>query len=209
MRRSFLLGGLLLLAVAGVLLTGALVLFITPPTFESVARVALKATDTGAGAGGAAVQPTADSLIEQLQSPVLLQTVITNLDLSAKWGARFKLGPFPPDVTEKLFRAQLTVKRARESVIDVRVTSEDPAEAAEIANALVGALAHALTPVRPAGQVVAGPNLSLPPISILVKAVPNLRPVRPHPFVKMLVPLAGLVVGLLGVLILFLGVSRE
>ncbi len=207
MKRMFSLSGFGLLALSGVLLTGGLVMFITPQTYESVARVTLRTTTTnvvGAHDGDRSTE-SVESAVAGLRSTATLHTVITNLDLRQKWGARFKLEPLALDMTEKLLRTQLTVKGARESVIEVRAQSEDAAEAAEIANALVEAYQLSRVPGGAKARVVEIADSSL---IILEKAVPNLRPVRPHPFVKMLVPFAGLLIGLLGVILLLIGVFQ-
>lgn len=129
-----------------VTITTALVTFILPPTYASTARISVQ-RDTpdiegvNLGQGGGQTYSMYDfafwiqTEFEKIQSKVILYQVISNLDLQIKWGEKYKLGSLPMDQTYKFLKAQIDVSQTpRTSLIEIKAFSEDPNEAAAIAN---------------------------------------------------------------------------
>lgn len=129
-----------------VTITTALVTFILPPTYASTARISVQ-RDTpdiegvNLGQGGGQTYSAYDfafwiqTEFEKIQSKVILYQVISNLDLQIKWGEKYKLGSLPMDQTYKFLKAQIDVSQTpRTSLIEIKAYSEDPNEAAAIAN---------------------------------------------------------------------------
>jgi uncharacterized protein involved in exopolysaccharide biosynthesis len=54
----------------------------------------------------------------------------------------------------------------------------------------------------PGGKALDGESQKTASVEIIDRAEPNLRPVKPHPLMKILVPAAGLLAGVLGVVLL-------
>ncbi len=135
-RKTVILAVFLLVAI-----TTTLVTFILPPTYASTARISVQkdATDIStmnntpsySGFDPYWVQTE----FEKIQSKLILYDVITNLDLSRKWGEKFKQGELRTDDTYKILKGQIDVNQSRNtSLIEIKVFSEDANEAAVIAN---------------------------------------------------------------------------
>jgi succinoglycan biosynthesis transport protein ExoP len=135
-RKTVILAVFLLVAI-----TTTLVTFILPPTYASMARISVQkdATDIQ----GMNNTPTYSGFdpywvqteFEKIQSKLILYEVITNLDLGRKWGEKFKEPELKTDITFKLLKRQIDVSQSRNtSLIEIKVFSEDPNEAAIIAN---------------------------------------------------------------------------
>jgi succinoglycan biosynthesis transport protein ExoP len=129
-----------------VTITTALVTFILPPTYKSMARISVQ-RDTpdiegiNLGQGGGQTYSAYDfafwiqTEFEKIQSKVILYQVISNLDLQIKWGEKYKLGSLPMDRTYQFLKDQIVVSQTpRTSLIEIGAYSEDPNEAAAIAN---------------------------------------------------------------------------
>jgi uncharacterized protein involved in exopolysaccharide biosynthesis len=135
-RKTVILAVFLLVAI-----TTTLVTFILPPTFASTVRISVEkdATDIS-GLDGQRASFGFDpywiqTQFEKLTSKMLLHQVITNLDLSRKWGEKYKEGELRLDTTYGLLKRATSVNQSRNtSLIEIRVDSDDPVEAAVIAN---------------------------------------------------------------------------
>ena len=105
---------------------------------------------------------------ESIQSDAVLGKVIDNLDLTHAWGKQLaKDGPLKPADAMALLKARIDLRPVRgTSLIEIRVFSQDRAEAARLANAI----ADTYRDYR-SGAVL---------VEIVHKAVPGLRPVRPN-----------------------------
>lgn len=211
MKNALQLGGIGLLALSAILLTTGLIQFIIPPTFESVVRIYLPNPATN-NFDAYWLQTE----MEKLQSRMVLYQVITNLDLNRKWGKKFKEGQLPTELTYKLLKSQLEVSQHRSTTIfEIHVRNEDPTEAAIVANEIAKAYRDQRISrekeIQTAGEKekIEFAIIKDYPVEILDPAEPNLRPVRPHPLIKILVPAAGLIAGVLGVVLLMLAVMRK
>ena len=129
----------------GVLLAAAgLILFTLPSSYEAAVR--LKASkdlpDVSIMANPAPFDPYwIQDQFETLQSKTILFRVITNLNLTRKWSEKFKK-PEPLRIEEAYvqLKKQIDVRQTRStSLIEVHVRSEDPLEAAAIANEIASA----------------------------------------------------------------------
>jgi capsular polysaccharide biosynthesis protein len=113
------------------LLWGTMVLLVVPRKFESTAKLLMRS----------ALPPnpgwSVESDIERLQSRPMLYQVITNLDLARRWGERYKEGALRMDTTYALLHAHLDIQRLTNSnIVEIHARSDDPNEAAAIANAV-------------------------------------------------------------------------
>jgi uncharacterized protein involved in exopolysaccharide biosynthesis len=159
---------------------------------------------------------------EVIQSEGILGRVLDRLELNKEWGKKFAGGDrLKTSETMTLLKGRVDVRPVpNTSIIDIRSYSEQPEEAAKVANAMaeayrdhinspesaaatardaraemIGLPAPASKPVRPdsAASMSNGPW-----VEILDHAVPGYRPVRPNkPLNIALGVLLGLVLGLL------------
>lgn len=135
-RKTVILAVFLLVAI-----TTTLVTFILPPTYASTVRISVEkdATDIS-GLDGQRASFGFDpywiqTQFEKLTSKMLLHQVITNLDLSRKWGEKYKEGELRLDTTYGLLKRATSVNQSRNtSLIEIKVDNDDPIEAAVIAN---------------------------------------------------------------------------
>jgi len=286
MKKVLTVGGIGLLTLSALLLLGGLIQFIVPPVYESVARVADDMEDIRSKLGMSGAFPGAGET-ERLQSKSVLYQVITNLDLNRRWGEKFKEDTLGTELTYAMLKGRLKIRQSPDSgIIEIRVQSDDPAEAAAIANAIarvrleqrsawlrevslrgIEALnsedqtmaAKIQTLEEQLKKLEAKVNLAVdapqPPRlekgdphvesiklkreldvlkilreklmtrleeervqSLMIKdrngllidtAEPNFRPIMPHPVMKVLVPIAGLLAGVTGVVLLLLGIMRK
>ena len=165
MRKAFLLvpGILLLLVGVAVPLLTVPVVFILPPKYAATARI-----DPGV------TEPSAQGTeIVKIQSGAVLSQVISNLNLSAKWGEKYREGALPLSVTEAILRRDLSVRLQRgTSLVEIKVESDSPEEAASIANQIVEVYQASPFSSRGADRKSA--------IQIVDKAQPAFRPTRPN-----------------------------
>jgi len=128
--------------VLGVLLTVAgLILLILPRSYEAAVRLkAIKdLPDVGILGSPAAFDPYwLQDQFEILQSKAILFRVNTNLNLTRKWSEKLKkTEPLRIEEAYVQLKKQIDVRQSRStSLIEIRVRSEDPLEAAAIANGI-------------------------------------------------------------------------
>jgi len=133
-RKTVILAVFLLVAI-----TTTLVTFILPESFSSTVRMKVE-KDVGGGFEGRNVTPGFDPYwvqteFETIQSKLILNQVITNLNLNKKWAEKMKVDEFPTDLTYSILKRMTDVRQSRNtSLIEVRVIGEDRNEAAVIAN---------------------------------------------------------------------------
>jgi capsular exopolysaccharide synthesis family protein len=139
-RKTVILAVFLLVAITTTLFT-----FILPPTYASSTRISVQKDSTdiaGVGVNGMS-SPIYGSFdpywiqteFEKIQSKMILYPVISNLDLTVEWGKRYKEGALPLDMTYKILRREVDVTQSRNtSLIEIKAFSQDPNEAAAIAN---------------------------------------------------------------------------
>jgi capsular polysaccharide biosynthesis protein len=163
-------GVFLLVVTASTLIT-----FILPESYASTARVLVRQA-----AGEASQKATSpDSLgpydpyflqtqMELIQSQLVLGRVINDLDLNEAWGKKTANGaPLEPSLTLTLLRSRLEIRTVRNtSLIEIRAFSDQPAEAARLANAIA--------------QSYQAYRSHIASTETVDYAVPGLRPVRPN-----------------------------
>ena len=185
-----------------VVITTTLVTFILPESFVSQARIALRpnatnpAGTTGLPGASAILDPrSVQTECEVIRSEGILGKVIEDLDLNKEWGKKYADGDWlKTSETMALLRGRLDLRPVpNTSIIEIRIYSEKPEEAAKVANALAEAYRDHSTHADPATSMSNAPR-----IEILDHAVPGFRPVRPNkPLNITLGVLIGLVLGLL------------
>jgi capsular polysaccharide biosynthesis protein/tRNA A-37 threonylcarbamoyl transferase component Bud32 len=169
-------------------------------SFASTTRIMLR-PNTTAAAGYATAPGVTGSYdpyliqteFEVIQSALVLSPVIQNLDLANEWNNRYGRGQRLTDANLlTLLKGRISLHPVRNAnVIEITVFDERPEEAANIANGIVDAFLNHLSQVEAAGAVDSGLRLT-----IIDRAVPGLRPVRPNkPLNIALGSLAGLVFG--------------
>jgi len=135
-RKAVILAVFLLVAI-----TTTLVTFILPPKFASTARISVqKDAPDIRGIENSQIYNQFDPFwvqteFEKIQSKSILYSVISNLDLHVEWGKKYKEGPLRLDTTYKLLKNNIEVDQSRgTSLIEIKAFSDDPNEAAAIAN---------------------------------------------------------------------------
>ena len=134
-RKTVILAVFLLVAI-----TTTLVTFVLPPKYASMVRIAVEkdATDidTLGPRSAAGFDPFwVQTQFEKIQSKLVLYQVISNLNLTKRWGEKYKEGDLPVPLAYNLLKRDLSVSQARNtSLIEIKVESDTPEEAAEIAN---------------------------------------------------------------------------
>lgn len=136
-RKTVILAVFLLVAI-----TTTAVTYLLPKSYNSTVRIRVEkdATDVEEMMGRQVVQSFDPYWIqtefEVIQSRMILDKVIENLDLSRKWGKRYGEDlVLKPKETYDLLRQDLNVRQYRNtSLIEIEVFSRDPQEAADIAN---------------------------------------------------------------------------
>src|SRR6185436_4341362 len=130
-----------------VVITATLVTFILPESFSSTARIRIERDQSDIS--GMAERPFAGSYdpyfiqteFEVIQSEVILGQVVRDLDLNKEWGKKFANGEMLKTTeTMGLLKSRMDLRPVRNtSLIEIRVHSDRPEEAARIANAIATA----------------------------------------------------------------------
>ncbi len=130
-----------------VVITATLVTFILPESFSSTARIKIERDQSDIS--GMAERQFAGSYdpyfiqteFEVIQSEVILGQVITDLDLNKEWGKKFANGEtLKTTETMALLKGRMDLRPVRNtSLIEIRVFSDRPDEAAKVANAVARA----------------------------------------------------------------------
>ena len=125
-----------------VTITTTVVTFFLPKKYSSAVRMKVEKDTTdiptlGQQASFGSFDPYwVQTEFEKIQSKLILYPVITNLNLSRKWAAKFKEeGELRTDITYLILKGSINVQQERNtSLIEIEAESEDPTEAALIAN---------------------------------------------------------------------------
>jgi serine/threonine protein kinase len=161
----------------------ALVLsLILPKTYASTARILLRVQLNGPMTYDPYFLQTE---FEKLKSAHLLGRVAASLNLAARWGEKYNQGtPLSENAVVRRLQDSLEVRNSRNTgLIEVRVYSDSPNEAAEIANRI----AESYLPLAPARGA-----------SFIEQATRSTRPVRPNLPLNILIgALAGVIAGVL------------
>jgi len=165
MRKPLLLVAVIILLLGACLVPPGVIALtlILPSTWASTARLMPQATHPAAIA----------TEIERIQSRIVLDEVITNLNLTRKWGEKFKEEkPLPTELTYQLLRRSVRVLQLRNSLIAITVSGDDKDEAALIANRIAEVYRN---------TALAETNSTIARVAQIIDlAVPGLRPVRPN-----------------------------
>lgn len=166
------------LTFISVTVVGTLVTFILPESFASVARIRIAWTkpltetaEQSRPESGSDYERLVQTECEVIQSETILNQVVDALDLNTEWGKRFFDG-LKLKSAESLFllKRRLEVRSAqRANVVEIRVFSENPREAATIANTIASIYVASLS------ESANGPKGT-----IIDSAVPSLKPARPN-----------------------------
>ena len=147
--------------------------------------------------------------IEKLQSPLVLGQVITNLNLGQRWRATTKTSEkLAEDSTFQMLKQRLNVRPTRGTrLIEVQVRSQDPGEAAQIANAIAEVYREMNMPEElkkklAEGQKLTPAELGRSQVQIVDSAKPPLRLISPEPLVGFLNLVPGFCLGIGGLVML-------
>jgi polysaccharide biosynthesis transport protein len=131
-----------------VVITATLVTFILPESFSSTTKIKIERDQTDVasmserGGGIPGYDPYfIQTEFELIQSELILGKVITDLELNKEWGKKYAGGErLKTPETIALLKSRLDLRPVRNtSLIEIRVYSEKPDEAAKIANAIAQA----------------------------------------------------------------------
>ncbi len=126
-----------------VVMTATVVTFILPESYASTVRIKVEGdvSDISGLGGDRPMMRSYDPYLlqtefEVIQSQAVLPKVIENLKLNEKWAKRYNAeGKLKTDETLLLLKRHIEVRQSRNtSLIEIRVLSETPQEAADIAN---------------------------------------------------------------------------
>lgn len=127
-----------------VVITATLVTFILPPSYASTARIKIEREGSDIQELGQPITASAydpyfiQTEFEVIQSEVILERVIENMELTARWGKRF--GPMTQQDAMRYLRRLISLEPVRNtSLIEIQVFNESPQEAADLANAIAEA----------------------------------------------------------------------
>ncbi len=164
-------------------LSSVLITFVLPESYESTARIKVDADNP----------PYVN--LELLQSRVVLEPVIATLNLNQAWGKRYLKGEqLQTEESYKLLQNRLSLVPIRNTkLINVSVTSEDPREAALIANAVAENYQDYFKRATANTNLETAANLT---VQIIERAEPSQVPSRPHKPANMITgAFCGLVLG--------------
>ena len=142
------LSGLALLGIGLVLIVLGVHIAVGPTIYQSTARIRIDRdeNDISGLREPRAQQPGYDPYFiqtefELLQSEMVLGRVIDNFDLNTEWGKKYANGDrLKTAETIALLKARMDLRPVRNtSLVEIRVSSEKPDEAARIANAIAEA----------------------------------------------------------------------
>lgn len=127
-----------------VVLTSLLVTYMMPQRYASVALIKVERDISDIrGLADPTYNPGYDPYFietefQVINAEVILTNVVNDLNLMAKWGAKYAGGePLKMQEALMLLRNRMDLRpRRNTSIIEIRVVSEDPQEAADIANAV-------------------------------------------------------------------------
>jgi uncharacterized protein involved in exopolysaccharide biosynthesis len=129
-----------------VLIVSVVITFILPETYSSTARIKVESDPVPPVTASDSKVFFSDpyfvqTTFEIMQSQVVLSDVIARLDLNAKWGKKYNAGEkLKTDETMAILKGDMMLTPVRNTkLIAITVYSDDPKEAAQIANAIADA----------------------------------------------------------------------
>src|ERR1044071_881518 len=124
-----------------VVITATLVTWFLPESYSSIARIKVERDQSDItsffGQQAGSYDPYfIQTEFEVIQSEIILKPVISKMKLNVKWGKKWNAAqPFTLTETMTMLKRQMDLKPVRNtSLIEIRVFSEKPEEAAELAN---------------------------------------------------------------------------
>ncbi len=163
-----------------------LITFIMPESYSSTARLVLRPAASEAAQKPGSPSPLGpydpyllQTELEVLQSHAVLDKVIDQLDLNQTWGRKYAGGErLRTPETLELLKARIELRPVRNtSLIEIRAFSDQPTEAAALANAIAESYRDYRSHSTAAGT---GDAVGQMRVEIVDQAVPSLRPVRPN-----------------------------
>jgi len=172
-----------------VVITSTLITFIMPESYSSTARVIARQAPREALQKADARTPLGpydpyflQTQFELIQSQVVLDKVINDLNLNQAWGKKYANGDsLRTSETLSLLRGRLDLRPVRgTSLIEIRVFSDQPAEAAQLANAIADTYREYRSHITRVETKEVPGVIADKLVDIVDKAVPGLRPARPN-----------------------------
>ena len=170
---------LLLFAVVffAVVTTATLITFIMPLSFVGTACVFVQRTGINSAEGSNSQSPPKSydlpciqTELGIIQSDLVLGKVVEQLDLNTRWGNKYGNGEKLKTVESfGILKGRLSLRLYNRRIIEIRMYTEDPVEAATLANAIAKTYAG-YSNSKARGVVV----------EIFEHATPGLHPVRPN-----------------------------
>jgi uncharacterized protein involved in exopolysaccharide biosynthesis len=173
---------LMFLVWIAIVVVATLVTFIVPETFASTARIKVDSDQiwNQRPATNAYDPQFIPTQLEIITSETILGRVIDILNLNEVWMKRYlDGGSLKASESFALLRARLEVRQVpNTTLLDIRVCSENPREAADLANAIAEAYAKWRLD-RVQGEAKGGlPGTG--PVEVLERAVASTKPARPN-----------------------------
>jgi len=188
----------------------AIVTFTTEKSFESMARVKVDRKPAGTETSSSFSAPDSylvQTELELIRSEVILKKVVEELDLNAVWGKKYYENDFSKLKTwdsVAILRGHMDIQAVRNAnIIDIGVLSDNPDEAAKLANAILKVYCEYAASAPDGARV-----------RVLDPAYPDVVPVRPRialnlVFGTILGVMLSLVAATIGALITFLIQRKE
>lgn len=130
----------LMLLAAGLWVAAFVTVFLAPDVYEAVTLIYLEKDGPDREEFGESSRDErwVVAQLERVQAKSVLHAVITNLNLQRQWAEKFKEPePIPLPRAYALLRHRLKVVQRRDNnLVEIRVRSESPVEAASIANTI-------------------------------------------------------------------------
>ncbi len=176
--------------------------FILPESYASTCRIKVE-QNLNQSTNGTAYDPYfIQTEFEVMQSQVVLEPVITKLNLNVEWGKKYFNGEtLKTTEAMEILKGRLSLAPVRGTkLIAITVYSDDRNEAARIANAVAEAYQ----------QYAVGKNYPAGAVQIVDRAEPGKFPVKPNkPLNIVLGAVGGIVLGGLAAMIVGLFASRK
>lgn len=135
-----------------------LVTLLMPKVYTSTSRMKVSKTDAPNAYDPYVIQTE----FEVMQSPAVLDTVIRDLGLQAKWGQQYSTGKLSMDEARQLLVSSMEIRPVRNTALmEINIRSQDTQEAALIANAIARSY-DMLTETRPGNVRVQIVDLATP-----------------------------------------------
>ena len=219
-KKPFLVVAAVLMAT-GCLLLGAGVLyrFLLPKAYHATTTIRVEKDPSEMirpgqeGAGSAPFDPFfIQTEFEKIQSKLILYPVISNLNLNHTWGKKVKDAALKTEVTYRLLKERIEISQSRGSALfEISAWSDDPAEAAALANEIARVYRESAGASRREQQTRGKEKTESvkPPVEIIDVAETPPRPARPNHAIGVAMLVLGGVSLLTGFLLLLMTTRLE